>query len=273
MIGPGVMMARTGSSIAVEFANHCPTWPTAERLASEPGTRIAWSSSVHAAGLRSEVRRRGPPRRPSGSASGQREPERAPVARAALEVEVAAVGLDEPSAQGQPDPAAAEVLRALLVGLEDALLVDELDPRAVVAHRDAHPLVVGGHRHVDRAHRFGEYFTALPSRFQAIWRIRRASASASTALVRSGDLDGDAGLAGPAPHEQVGIGHGLGDVDAGQRELEGARSRPWSRRAARPRAGAGRARSRRCPPRSSAGARRAARPTRRAARRRTRPRR
>ena len=220
MIGPGVITARTGSSIAAALENHCPTWATAARLASEPGTRIAWSSSVHARGSGCEVRGGVFAPRPTGG-DGSENSNVLPCPGLLSRWRCAAVGLDEPAAQGQPDPAARQVLGALLVRLEDPLLVGGVDPGAVVAHRDAHRV----RRRRSRSR--GPCRRAASTSPRCRGGSTRSGGSAGRPRRRAPRCVGretwmvTPELAGPAPHEQVGIGDRLRDVDAGEGELQG----------------------------------------------------
>ncbi len=132
------------------------------------------------------------------------------------------MGLDEAPAQGQPDAAAPGGGLALLVLLEDALLLGGRDAGSGVVDAHADPLVVGGDPDVDAAaarrelHRVAE---EVPRDLAEPQRVGVGEDGGRWPV----EPKRDARLARPRPDEELGVADGVGHVDAVHDEVELAR--------------------------------------------------
>ena len=206
------MSAQTGSRIVAELANHRPTWAIATRLANEPGTRMAWSSSVQATGSAATGTSTSPAL--DRRRERQLEGEGAARARRAVDAQPPAVGLDvlrgtapgrcRCPRRGRCPARTARKMRSWSSGAMPGPV-----SRTLTRTRSSSAATV-----TSTVPPRGVYFTALPSRFHATWRMRSASASAMTGPTGRRTWMSDARLARPWLDEDLGVHDRLGDVDA-----------------------------------------------------------
>jgi hypothetical protein len=150
------------------------------------------------------------------------EAEGAALAQRALHAEPAAVRLDELAADGEADAAALGRVGALLELVEDALVLLRGDAGPRIPNAHPHAFVLLDDDDLDRPaagrvlHRVAE---EVPRDLADAQRVRLGDHRS----VGATDVDDDAGVTGTGLDEHLRVHHGLGDVDAGEVEVDGAR--------------------------------------------------